>query len=81
LRESGSQREKNLVVARELLPVFERCPGGWESVTFLNRVTDRDPRKSFAKQLRDWERACPEEHRPFASGIAALFPYDAAERV
>ena len=36
MRENSTIREKNNIVAMELLPIFEQNSAGWESVTFYN---------------------------------------------
>lgn len=77
LRESGTQRDKNLVVARHLLPLFQDFPRGWESLTYLNRVQNRDPRKSFGRLLADWNEAVPAGFRAFLARLRDSFPGEA----
>lgn len=63
-------REKNNVVARQLLPLLERAPSGWEAVTYLNLGARRDPNLSLAQHLADWRAAAPPRHRPFITELA-----------
>ncbi len=37
LRQNSAIRERNTIVALQLLPLFEAEPRGWETLTFLNR--------------------------------------------
>jgi hypothetical protein len=36
MREKSTLREKNNVVAIQLLPIFETQPSGWEAITSMN---------------------------------------------
>ena len=63
LRQAATQRDKNLVIARQLLPLFEAQPGGWEALTALNLTRDRDPAKPFDRHLTDWSMSAPEPQR------------------
>ena len=72
MRENPTLREKNCIVAAQLLPLFEADPSGWESLAFLN-LGPRDAKKVLAQQLADWSENCPAKHKPFVSKIAALF--------
>lgn len=72
LRSNAVQREKNAVVAAQLLPLFEDTPRHWESLAWLN-LGSRDPQKSFWKYLQEWVEASPAAHRPFIRRIAEQF--------
>jgi hypothetical protein len=65
-------RDKNLVVAAALLPLFERTPKHWEAISYLNSSQPRG-RQTFATYLREWHERCPERHRPFVVEIAREF--------
>jgi hypothetical protein len=67
-----SLRAKFVVVASQLLPLFEKSPSAWKAMTFVNLV-ERDQRKSLPKQLNDWQQSCTETHRQFISQIAEVF--------
>jgi len=70
MRANSVLREKNNVVARQLLPVFERNPSGWEAVTFLNLGRRRDANPTLAQHLSDWRDAAPARHRAFIEELA-----------
>lgn len=69
LRQVATQRDKNLIVARQLLPLFEAEPAGWESVTAFNLTPHREPEKSLAKHFADWAAAAPVQHRKFIAQV------------
>ncbi|MFM8470523.1 MAG: hypothetical protein ACKODH_11225 [Limisphaerales bacterium] len=73
LRQAATQRDKNLVIARQLLPLFEAHPAGWEALTALNLTLDRDPQKGFVRYLADWELAAPEMQREFIRKLKSVF--------
>jgi hypothetical protein len=72
LRENSEMHEQNTIIARELLPIFEAEPWGWEAVTFLNRGL-LDPQESLRRRFAEWRSHCPRKFRPFVSKLAALF--------
>ena len=72
LREKWAQREKNTIIARHLLPVFEAEPRGWEAMTWL-RHGPRETDKTLAKHFADWKANAPEQHRAFIGKLAAVF--------
>jgi hypothetical protein len=72
LRLKGSLREKNNVVAMQLLPLFEARPSGWEAVTFYN-LGPRDPEKSLAAHFADWSAIAPLAQKEFIQQLAAVF--------
>lgn len=45
MRANSTDRDKNNVVAVELLPLFEAHPAGWESLTTFNLSSNRDPQR------------------------------------
>jgi len=72
LRKNPTDRERNLVVATALLPLFEAQPQHWPAIESLNAAaTDRQ--RTFAEYLADWHRSAPREHRPFIAAIASRF--------
>lgn len=70
MRACSTLREKNNVVARRLLPLFEKTPSGWEAVTYLNLGERSDPKLTLAQHLADWRKAAPAEHRAFITALA-----------
>lgn len=73
LRKAPTQRDKNLVVARQLLPLFEAQPAGWESLTALNLTRDRDLAKPFERHFADWIASAPESQRGFLAKVRSVF--------
>jgi hypothetical protein len=72
LRKSGMLREKNVIIARELLPLFEAAPGNWAAMPYLN-IGPRVKNKTTAQKFADWGAACPAEHRAFIGQLAGVF--------
>lgn len=72
LRGDAGQREKNLNIALQLLPLFEAEPSGWEAVTFCN-LGERIPDKSLDAYFKDWEQNSPKVHQAFIRKLATLF--------
>ena len=70
MREKSTLREKNNVVAIQLLPLLEAEPTGWEAVTFFN-LTKRAPENTLAGHLAEWSAAAPLAQRPFIAKLAA----------
>lgn len=62
-------------IALALLPIFEQEPARWEAVTFLGRRrAELAARKlTFEEVLAEWQRACPERHRPLVERMATQF--------
>ncbi len=67
-----ANREANKIIALMLLPIFERSPNGWESLTFLNLVS-RDEHKTLNQQLSDWRSVCPDNLKTLVGEIAVKF--------
>jgi hypothetical protein len=71
LRLNPAMRDRNSIVAIQLLPIFEADPRGWEALIFLNRGLDVNG--SLAQHLARWRSQCPAELRPFLRRLAAAF--------
>jgi hypothetical protein len=72
LRKDPRQRDRNLVMAAVLLPLFEEDPSRWEAVAGLNAVRG-DADRSFPQYLRDWLRSTPEKEHAFIRKVADRF--------
>jgi hypothetical protein len=72
LRERWSQRDKNTLIASQLLPLFEADPAGWESLPAM-RLGTRDARKPLDQHFAEWKTNAPERSRPFIAKIAKVF--------
>ena len=72
MRRNPALREKNAVVAAQLLPLFEGDPQGWEAVTFMN-LGEHDRTMTLPRFLAEWQRNCPPKLRGFVARIAQVF--------
>jgi hypothetical protein len=68
------QREMNERLATALLPLFERDPGRWRAIAYLNADT-ASATKGFADFLGDWYLACPPEARDIVQQTMELFGF------
>jgi hypothetical protein len=69
---NAEDRPRNLVIAAQLLPLFEEDPSRWEALTWLNTEKHGES-TSFADYLAAWERHCPDKHKPFVQRLRGLF--------
>jgi hypothetical protein len=72
LRQNSEMHDRNTIIARELLPIFEAEPQGWEALTFLNRGLS-DPYESLAERFAEWRSHTPAKFRPFVTKLFAIF--------
>ncbi len=72
LRHKWKQRDKNTIVAKQLLPLFEAEPQAWEAVTYINLVP-RDPNMSFYVFLINWKKISKKDFHGFIDKIFVLF--------
>jgi hypothetical protein len=72
LHKNWAMRDKNTVIARQLLPLFEASPRGWEALPSLKLGT-RDFNKPLAKHLAEWHPNAPVQQRLFITSMADLF--------
>ena len=72
LRRNPTMREKNNIVAVQLLPIFEKHPDHWPAVGWLNARATKKPR-TFTQYLLDWQQSAPEKHRGFIRHVARQF--------
>lgn len=72
LYQNATNRELNLVVAAQLLPLFEAQPERWEAITWLNTAGAKQS-QTLAEFLADWQHSSPERHRAFIAEIAKRF--------
>lgn len=70
LRSGAYDRDRNEVVATQLLPLFEENPELWEALGYLNLDA---PGGSFEQYLRTWHDNAPPELRDSISYVMALF--------
>lgn len=70
LSDNPYQREKNELVAANLLPLFEARPELWQSIRYLNPLTT-SAGKPFVQYIVDWRAASPDKALP--DQVLALF--------
>jgi hypothetical protein len=69
LRRDGTRRDRNTIIAAQLLPIFEKEPQGWGAVAFFNPASNQ----SLAQQFIEWRSRCPHKLRAFIEKLAAVF--------
>jgi hypothetical protein len=72
LRKNAEDRDRNAIIAAQLLPIFEAEPTGWEAVTFLNRGLTNG-QESLSEHFARWGANCPDRLRQFVSKLASVF--------
>ncbi|MDA0588333.1 MAG: hypothetical protein O2820_10025 [Planctomycetota bacterium] len=75
LEKTATNRDLNGFVALKLLPLFEKTPGAWQSLRYLN-LGDPKENKAFADYLSGWHDRVPAEHKAFVRSVAAEFEFD-----
>jgi hypothetical protein len=68
MRQNATRRDRNTIIATQLLPIFEAEPRGWEALAFLN-IASANPKQSLAQHLAQWRSQCPMELRPFVARL------------
>jgi len=74
LRQDSVKRDRNTIVAAQLLPIFEKEPRGWGALAFFRRAAN--PNQSLSQQFTKWRSGCPPELQRFVMKIAAVFAVD-----
>jgi hypothetical protein len=72
LRENAALRARNVIIARQLLPLFEAEPAGWVAACYLN-LGRRQQGKPLAQHFTEWQAASPAARRPFIGRVAEIF--------
>lgn len=68
-------REANTIVAKQMLPVFEKHPAAWNALGYL-LASDVGPSTPTRDLLIDWRRACPGDLRPYVDELAEVLGFD-----
>jgi len=71
LRQDSTRRDRNTIIAAQLLPIFEKQPRGWGALTFFSRPAH--PSQSLSQHFTKWRSGCPRELQPFITKLAAVF--------
>jgi len=72
LRENPVLRENEVIIARQMLPLFEADPAGWAAASYLNLGAHQQG-KSLAQHFSEWQNNSPQALRPFLGRLTALF--------
>jgi hypothetical protein len=71
LRQDSTRRDRNTIVAAQLLPIFEKEPRGWGALAFFRRPAN--PNQSFSRQFAEWHSNCPPKLQHFVAKLAGVF--------
>ena len=71
LRQDSTRRDRNTIIAAQLLPIFEKEPRGWEALAFLRCAAN--PNQSLSRHFAAWRSSCPRELQQFVAKLAAVF--------
>ena len=75
LRQDSTRRDRNTIIAAQLLPIFEKEPHGWGALAFFRRAAN--PNQSLSQHFTKWRSGCPRELQPFITKLAAVFEVEA----
>ena len=75
LRQDSTRRDRNTIVAAQLLPIFEKEPRGWGALAFFSRPAN--PNQSLSQHFTKWRSGCPREFQRFVMKLAAVFEEEA----
>ena len=75
LEDNPYLRDKNALVAGQLLALFDSVPDAIATLGYLNLDTSNSDR-SFAAYLKSWRSCCPEEQREVVNRVISLFETD-----
>ncbi len=75
LRQDPARRDRDTIVAAQLLPIFEKEPRGWGALAFFSRAAN--PNQSLSQHFTKWRSACPRELQRFVTKLAAVFEVEA----
>jgi hypothetical protein len=75
LRQDSTRRDRNTIIAAQLLPIFEKEPRGWGALAFFRRAAN--PNQSLSQHFTKWRSACPRELQRFVTKLAAVFEVEA----
>jgi hypothetical protein len=75
LRRDSIRRDRNTIVATQLLPIFEKEPRGWGALAFFSRAGNRN--QSLSELFTKWRSGCPRELHRFVTKLAAVFEVEA----
>lgn len=69
LRRTGVDRDRNTIIAAQILTIFEGEPKGWGSLPFFRQASSR----SLAQIFAAWRSRCPPDLHHFLAKLAGVF--------
>jgi hypothetical protein len=75
LRQDSTRRDRNTIIAAQLLPIFEKEPRGWGALAFFSRASN--PNESLSQEFTKWRSDCPRKFQRFVTKVAAVFEVQA----
>jgi len=66
---NSTERKKNALVAKQLLPLLVADPSQWNAILYRHEK----PCADFTEYLQNWHAAVPEKHKAFVKKILDLF--------
>lgn len=75
LEKTATNRDLNGFMAVKLLALFEKTPGSWQAVRYLNLGNPKENR-SLADYLSGWHQRVPKAHKKLVQSVAAEFQID-----
>jgi hypothetical protein len=71
LRRDPTRRDRNTIIAAQLLPIFGKEPRGWGALAFFSRAANAN--QSLSQHFIKWRSGCPRELQQFVTKLAAVF--------
>jgi hypothetical protein len=68
---ASEARNKQFIIASKLLPIFEKSPSLWESVSYLD--VKKSDSSYFQNYMNNWHTSAPEKHRQLIQDINYMF--------
>ena len=75
LKQTPSNRGRNVMIASQLIPFFQENPEGWKACKFLN-IKKSNKKISFNQYLFEWKNACPtSKQKNFVNSLIKVFKF------
>jgi hypothetical protein len=68
---SPEARNKQFIIASKLLPIFEKSPSLWESVSYLNKK--KSGSSNFQNYMNNWYTSAPKKYGQLIRDISYMF--------
>lgn len=75
LQQNPSNRERNVMIASQLIHFFQENPESWKACKFLN-IEKSNKKISFNRYLFEWKNACPtSKQKNFVNSLIKVFKF------